>query len=66
MNTTISLPDLPRALAAAGVSATYLGLWRLVISGDVPAHRNGGRWHVNAADLPVIAGRLRSSIPARG
>lgn len=60
MDDTISLPDLPRALSARGVSASYLDLWRLVIAGDLPAHRHGCRWHVSAADLPRIASTLSS------
>lgn len=55
---TISLPDLPRALAARGVTASYLDLWRLIVAGDVPAHRQGSRWHVDAADLPRIVKTL--------
>lgn len=58
MGDTISLPDLPRALSAHGASASYLDLWRLVIAGDIPAHRQGCRWHVSASDLPRIAATL--------
>ena len=57
---TISLPDLPRAVSAHGVKAPYLTLWRLVISGDVPAHRKGCRWHVEVTDIPRIASALSS------
>lgn len=60
MSDNISLPDLPRALIGLGVSAPYLTLWRLVIAGDLPAHRHGRRWHVAASDLPRIAKTLAS------
>jgi hypothetical protein len=63
---TIPLPDLPRALVGMGISAPYLTLWRLIVAGDLPAHRQGRQWHIASSDLPVIAGRLRSSVPARG
>ena len=60
MSDKISLPDLPRALIGMGVSAPYLTLWRLVIAGDLPAHRHGRRWQVDASDLPRIAKTLAS------
>jgi len=51
----IPLPDLPRALAAQGISTPYVTLWRHVVAGSIPAHRHGGRWVINPADLPGIA-----------
>ena len=58
MQDAIPLPDAPRALKAHGASITYLSLWRLVVAGDVPAERAGGRWVINPADLPRIAATL--------
>lgn len=58
MPDAIPLPDAPRALKAHGATVTYLNLWRLVVAGDVPAERAGGRWVINPADLPRIAATL--------
>lgn len=49
------LPDLPRALAKQGVSVPYPRLWRRVVAGAIPAHRHGGRWVYDPADVPAIA-----------
>jgi hypothetical protein len=51
----IPLADLPRDLAAQGVSTSYMNCWRGVIEGRIPAERHGGRWVYNPADLPKIA-----------
>lgn len=51
----IRLPDLPRALAAQGVSASYITIWRRIVASDIPAHRAGKGWAVLASDLPRIA-----------
>ena len=55
---TVTLTDLPRALRAYGVQASYQQCWRAVVAGDVPAQRDGSKWRIAEADLPVIAGRL--------
>lgn len=59
MSKAIPLTDAPRALAALGVSASYVAIWRRVIAGSIPAHRIKSRWYVNAADLPAVAEALR-------
>ena len=55
---TVTLTDLPRALRAYGVQASYQQCWRAVVAGDVPAQRDGSKWRIAEADLPVIADRL--------
>ena len=57
-DSTITLTDAPRALAAHGLATTYHRLWVAIIAGQVPAERVGKRWHVRAADLPIIAKTL--------
>ena len=59
MTDNIPLTDAPRALRAYGLSTTYQRLWGAVVSGRVPAERVGKRWHVRAADLPIIAQILK-------
>lgn len=55
---TVTLTDLPRALRAYGVQASYQQCWRAVVAGDVPAARDGSKWRVAEADLPCIAQAL--------
>jgi hypothetical protein len=55
---TVTLTDLPRALRAYGVATSYQRCWRAVVAGDVPAQRDGSKWRIAEADLPVIADRL--------
>ena len=57
-DSTLTLTDAPRALAAHGLATTYHRLWVAIIAGQVPAERVGKRWHVRAADLPIIAKTL--------
>lgn len=52
---TVTLTDLPRALRAYGVDTTYQRCWRAVVAGHIPADRDGRKWSVKKADLPVIA-----------
>lgn len=52
---TITLTDLPRALRAYGVEASYQQCWRAVVAGDVPAKRDGSKWRIAEADLSRIA-----------
>lgn len=59
-NTSLSISDVPRALAAFGAPTNYLAIWRRAVAGDIPARRHGGRWVVDAADLPAIAEILRA------
>lgn len=55
---TVTLTDLPRALRAYGVQASYQQCWRAVVAGDVPAQRDGSKWRIAEADLPRIAQTL--------
>ena len=57
----IPLPDLSLALAAQGISTSYITLWRQVVAGSIPAQRHGGRWVINPADLPGIVRSLTST-----
>lgn len=50
----IHLTDLPKALRAEGVKASYNQLYRRAMEGDIPAERIGGRWYVKAHDLPAV------------
>ena len=59
---TISLIELPRALAALGVSISYPALWRRTVQGIIPAHRTKSRWYVSASDLPQIAAALAPTL----
>ena len=52
---TVTLTDLPRALRAYGVQASYQQCWRAVVAGDVPAQRDGSKWQIAEADLSRIA-----------
>ena len=56
---TLTLTDAPRALAAHGLATTYHRLWVAIIAGQVPGVRVGKRWHIRAADLPIIAQTLK-------
>jgi hypothetical protein len=58
---TVTLTDLPRALRAHGVQATYQQCWRAVVAGDVPAQRDGSKWRIAEADLPRIAQTFTSA-----
>ena len=58
-DSTITLTDAPRALAAHGLATTYHRLWVAIVAGHVPAERVGKRWHVRASDLAVIAKTLK-------
>ena len=55
---TVTLTDLPRVLRVYGVKASYQQCWRAVVAGDVPAQRDGSKWRIAEADLPVIAQAL--------
>ena len=55
---TISLIELPRALAALGVNMSYPALWRRTVAGIIPAHRAKSRWYIHTRDLPAIAATL--------
>ena len=57
-DSTLTLTDAPRALAAHGLATTYHRLWVAIIAGQVPGVRVGKRWHVREADLPIIAKTL--------
>ena len=59
---TLTLTDAPRALAAHGLATTYHRLWVAIIAGQVPAERVGKRWHIRAADLPIIAETLKRGV----
>ena len=61
-DSTITLTDAPRALAAHGLATTYHRLWVAIIAGQVPAERVGKRWHVREADLPIIAETLKRGV----
>jgi len=54
-NTTLSLTDTPRALAALGTPVTYRALWSAVVEGRIPAERVGKRWTIREMDLKSIA-----------
>ena len=41
-DSTITLTDAPRALAAHGLATTYQRLWVAIVAGQVPAERAGG------------------------
>ena len=58
-DSTITLTDAPRALAAHGLTTTYQRLWVAIVAGQVPAERVGKRWHVSTADLAIIAQILK-------
>ena len=58
-DSTLTLTDAPRALAAYGCETSYQRLWGAVVAGQVPAERVGKRWHVRTADLPLIAQILK-------
>ena len=62
MTDNIPLTDAPRALRAHGLSTTYQRLWIAIVAGHVPAERVGKRWHVRAADLPIIAKTLKRGV----
>ena len=61
-DSTLTLTDAPRALAAHGLATTYHRLWVAIIAGQVPAERVGKRWHIRAADLPIIAETLKRGV----
>ena len=58
-DSTLTLTDAPCALREYGLATTYQRLWVAVVAGQVPAERMGKRWHVRAADLPIIAQTLK-------
>jgi len=58
-DSTLTLTDAPRALAAYGCETSYQRLWGAVVAGQVPGVRVGKRWHVRTADLPIIAKTLK-------
>jgi len=62
MQDTIPLTEAPRALRAHGLFTTYNALWIAIVAGQVPAERVGKRWHVRAADLPIIAQNLKRGV----
>jgi hypothetical protein len=43
--------------------ASYTDLWRLVVEGVVPATKNGRRWMVDPAYLPLVAEALGLTRP---
>ena len=61
-DSTITLTDAPRALAAHGLATAYQRLWVAIVAGQVPGVRVGKRWHVREADLPIIAETLKRGV----
>lgn len=59
-NQPIRLTDAPRALAALGITVSYLQIWRRAIAGTIPAFRIKSRWYVHPENLPSIAAALSS------
>lgn len=56
----IFLPDVPAALAAHGITASYHQVWMQVIRGGARHERVYGRVMVEADDLPLLAAALKS------
>ena len=59
-DSTLTLTDAPRALAAYGCETSYQRLWGAAIEGRIPVARIGRRLFVQEADLALIADRLSS------
>lgn len=62
-DTQIPLTDLPRLLRDNGVEISYHTGWKAATEGRIPAHRMGGRWFIDTANLDQIA---EAFTPAKG
>ena len=51
---SIPITDLPRALRAESIEASYHQCWRAACEGRIPAEKHGSRWFVKRDDLPLI------------
>lgn len=58
--TQFPLTDLPRVLRENGVIVKYHTCWRHATEGRIPAHRLGGRWFIDTANLDQIAAAFTS------
>lgn len=54
----VPLIEVPRLLKEHGVTKTYAQVWSRVVAGKIPASREGGKWVVAIADIPLIAKAL--------
>lgn len=61
--TQIPLTDLPRLLRSGGIETSYHRCWRAAAEGRIPAHRLGGRWFIDTANMDQIEATLT---PAEG